>query len=77
VAGKISRAKAPEHTSQEFQYLTRLSRDRVVVRIRLIDGQECEGVVEFFDITFLRLTREGEPNLFVFKHEIKYMWEVA
>ena len=25
--------------------------------------------------SFIRLTREGEPNLFLFKHDIKYLYE--
>ena len=33
-------------------------------------------MIEFFDESFLRLTREGEPNLFIYKHDVKYLWEL-
>jgi host factor-I protein len=76
VAGKISNAKAPAHTLAEARYLELLIDDAVPVRLHLVDGQEFEGTVEFFDARFLRLTRSGEPNLFVYKHEIKYLYEL-
>jgi sRNA-binding regulator protein Hfq len=34
-----------------------------------------EGRVEFFDASFIRLTRDQQPNLFIFKHDIKYLFE--
>ena len=46
------------------------------VRVRLSDNQEVEGVIEFYDATFIRLTRDGEPNLFLYKHDIKYLYEI-
>jgi len=56
--------------------LKRLIDDRVTVRVRLSDNQEVEGIIEFYDANFVRLTRNGEPNLFLFKHDIKYLYEV-
>jgi host factor-I protein len=47
--------------------------DRIPVRVRLSDNQEVEGLIEFFDQSFIRITRDGEPNLFLFKHDIKYL----
>ena len=74
--GKISSAKAPEQTFEEVRFLKRLIDDRVTVRVRLSDNQEVEGIIEFYDANFVRLTRNGEPNLFLFKHDIKYLYEV-
>jgi len=34
-----------------------------------------EGIIEFYDANFIRLTRRGAPNLFLFKHDIKYLYE--
>jgi len=76
VAGKISSTKAPEQTFEEVKYLKHLIEDRVRVRVRLSDNQEVEGMVEFYDMNFIRLTRDGEPNLFLFKHDIKYLYEI-
>lgn len=77
MAGKISRIKAPDHTFQEVRYLERLVDDRVPVRVRLSDNSEIDGTIEFYDARFIRLTRQGEPNLFLFKHDIKYLIEIA
>ena len=74
--GKVSNAKAPEQTFEEVRYLRRLIEDRVRVRVRLTDNQEVEGLVEFYDVHFIRITRDGEPNLFLFKHDIKYLYEL-
>jgi sRNA-binding regulator protein Hfq len=68
---------APEQTFEETKFLRRLSESRVPVRIRLTSDEEVEGVVEFFDDSFLRLTRAGLPNLFIYKHDIKYLAELA
>jgi host factor-I protein len=76
VAGKVSRAKAPDHTYKEAEYLRRLIDDGVPVRVRVMGNEEFEGTVEFFDTTFLRLTRQGEPNLFLYKQDIKYLVEL-
>jgi host factor-I protein len=59
------------------KYLRHLIDDRVPVRVRLSDNQEVDGVVEFYDATFIRITRTGEPNLFLFKHDIKYLYELS
>ncbi|MGA3187265.1 MAG: hypothetical protein ABSF22_09145 [Bryobacteraceae bacterium] len=75
--GKISQTKAPDQTFAEVQYLRHLIDDRVPVRVRLSDNQEVDGVVEFYDANFIRITRTGEPNLFLFKHDIKYLYELS
>ena len=75
VAGKISNTKAPEQTFEEVKYLKRLIDEQVPVRVRLSDNQEVEGIIEFYDAKFIRITRKGEPNLFLFKHDIKYLYE--
>ena len=77
VAGKVSQQKAPEQTLAEVRYLKQLIEQRTTVRVRLSDNQEVEGIVEFYDTGFLRLTREGEPNLFLYKHDIKYLNELS
>jgi host factor-I protein len=75
--GKISQAKAPDQTFEEVKYLRHLIDDRVPVRVRLSDNQEVDGIVEFYDATFIRITRNGEPNLFLYKHDIKYLYELS
>ncbi len=68
-------ARAPEQTFEEVKYLKQLIEDSVPVRIKMEDGEEVQGTVEYYDHSFIRLTRKGEPNLFIFKHDIKYIVE--
>jgi len=77
MAGKISQQKAPEQTLAESRYLKQLVEDRTPVRARLTDNSEVEGVIEFYDTGFIRLTRENAPNLFLYKHDIKYLYELS
>jgi host factor-I protein len=45
------------------------------VRLKLSNDEVIDGIIEYFDQRFIRVTREGAPNLFVFKHDIKYLSE--
>ena len=69
-------ARAPEQTFEEIKYLKRLIENNTMVRVKLEDGEEVTGVIEYYDHSFIRLTREGAPNLFIYKQDIKYLMEV-
>ena len=68
-------ARAPEQTFEETKYLKQLIEEGTPVRVKMEDGEEVVGVIEYYDQSFIRLTREGQPNLFIFKHDIKYLQE--
>lgn len=68
-------ARPPEQTFEEAKYLKELIEHATPVRVKMIDGEEVVGVIEYYDHSFIRLTRDGEPNLFIFKHDIKYLQE--
>lgn len=74
----LPKSKAPAQTFEEVKYLKHLVETAKTIRIKLVSGEEVEGFLEYWDAHFLRLTREdqGEPNLFIFKHEIRYLYEV-
>ncbi len=55
--------------------MRRLIDQGIRVTIKLSDNQEVSGLIEFYDQSFLRLTRDGGPNLFLYKHDIKYLYE--
>ena len=58
-----------------MRYLKRLIETEMPVRVRLTDGEEVSGTIEYYDHSFIRLTRRDGPNLFIYKHEIKYLVE--
>lgn len=62
-------------TGQEALYLKSLSDRQVPVSIKLRDGEVVSGWIEYFDDMMLRLTREGKPNLFIYKSQIRSITE--
>ena len=68
-------ARAPEQTFEAAKYLKQLIEHSKKVRVKLADGEEVVGIIEYYDQSFIRITRTGEPNLFIFKHDIKYLAE--
>ena len=54
-----------------------LGEKQKAVSIKLADGEVVRGWIEYYDKNMVRLTREGAPNLFIFKHDIMYIAEEA
>ncbi len=69
------RARAPEQTFEEVRYLKHLIENEIPIRVRLTNNEEISGTIEYYDTSFIRLTRNDGPNLFIFKHDIKYLYE--
>lgn len=68
-------AGPPDETFEEAAYLKRLVDEKTPIAVRLRTNEEFTGVLEYFDANFIRLTRKQAPNLFIYKHEIKYLTE--
>jgi len=62
-------------TGQEALYLRSLCERRTLVVIKLRDGETVSGWIEYFDDQMIRLTREGHPNLFIYKMQILTLTE--
>ena len=75
-APKAKTARPPEQTLEEVKYLKHLIEQKIPVEVKLSDNEIVQGVLEYYDQRFIRLTRDGAPNLFIFKHDIKYLYEV-
>ncbi len=52
-----------------------LSEKQVPVTVKLRDGEAVYGWIEYFDDRMIRLTREGKPNLFIYKNQIRTVSE--
>ena len=76
-ANRKSKAAPPDSTNQEVAYLKSLTEKQQPVMIKLVDGETVRGWIEYYDRNMLRLTREGQPNLFIFKHQIAYVEELS
>ncbi len=73
---QVKKQKPVEQTFEEPKYLKQLIEAQTPVRVKLNDDSTVEGIIEYYDAAFIRITREGAPNLFLFKHEIKYLHEL-
>ncbi len=65
------------HPGQESLYLRFLSEQQVQVHVKLRDGEVVCGWIVYFDEQMIRLTREGKPNLFIYKEQIHTISEFA
>jgi host factor-I protein len=74
-AKKTTKTPPPDDTGMESAYLKSLGEKQTPVVVKLLCGDTFRGWIEYYDIGMIRLTREGAPNLFIFKHEITYIAE--
>lgn len=72
---KRHKAAPPGETGQEALYLRSLSERQVTVSIELRDGETVTGWIEYFDDRMIRLTRKNQPNLFIYKQQIRTITE--
>jgi host factor-I protein len=72
-----SRTPPPGDTGQEALYLRSLSDRHVSVQIKLRDGEAIDGWIEYFDDGMIRITRDGQPNLFIYKQQIRTITEMT
>jgi len=74
-AKKNTKTPPPDDTGMEAAYLKSLGEKQTPVVLKLMSGETFRGWIEYYDVAMVRLTREGAPNLFIFKHEIMYISE--
>jgi len=77
MTAKAKAARPPEQTFEEIKYLKHLIEKKIPICVKLTDDEVVSGVVEYYDRRFIRITRTDAPNLFIFKHDIKYLYEAA
>ncbi len=72
---RVSRTVLSGDSGQEASYLRFLSEKQVPVAVKLRDGESVSGWIEYFDEHMIRLTRDGNPNLFIYKDQIRTISE--
>lgn len=63
----------PDQTNAENFYYLKQMQGKTPMTIVMKDGEVIKGVIEWYDKTCLKVNRDGEPNLLVYKSNIKYM----
>ncbi len=69
------RTPPPNETNAEIFYYKKQIDAHTLMVIVLLDGEEIEGTIEWYDRGALKVNRKGAPNLLVLKRNIKYMFK--
>jgi host factor-I protein len=69
------RVPPPNETNAEIFYYKKQIDAHTVMVIVLLDGEEIEGTIEWYDRGALKVNRKSAPNLLVLKRNIKYMFK--
>jgi len=74
--GPPKKVNPPDQTNAENFYYIKQMQTKTPMTFVLRDGEVLKGVIEWYDKTCLKINREGEPNLLVYKSNIKYMYKL-
>jgi hypothetical protein len=69
------RTPPPLETNAEIFYYKKQIDAHTLMVIVLLDGEEIEGTIEWYDRGALKVNRKSAPNLLVLKRNIKYMFK--
>ncbi|HET9743105.1 MAG TPA: RNA chaperone Hfq [Terriglobales bacterium] len=71
------RSDAPEQTHAESFYFQKQMQSRTPMVLVLKDGEQLQGWIEWYDRNCIKLNRHGQPNLLVYKQNIRYLYKAA
>jgi hypothetical protein len=63
-----------ETNAELFYYKKQIDAHTPMV-IVLLDGEEIEGTIEWYDRGALKVNRKAAPNLLLLKRNVKYMFK--
>ena len=69
------RIPPPSETNAEIFYYKKQIDAHTLMVLVLLDGEEIEGTIEWYDRGALKVNRKGAPNLLVLKRNIKYIYK--
>ncbi len=69
------RIPPPMETNAEIFYYKKQIDAHTLMVIVLLDGEEIEGTMEWYDRGAIKVNRQSAPNLLVLKRNIKYMYK--
>ncbi|HYE65283.1 MAG TPA: hypothetical protein VD966_06855 [Pyrinomonadaceae bacterium] len=69
------RTPPPIETNAEIFYYKKQIDAHTLMVIVLLDGEEIEGTIEWYDRGALKVNRKAAPNLLLLKQNIKYMYK--
>ena len=77
-ASALGRKTTPaEQTHAESFYYQKQMQSRTTMVIVLKDGEEIQGWIEWYDRNCIKVNRSNQPNLLIYKLNIKYMYKAG
>lgn len=67
----------PETTNAENFYYQKQMQSKTPMIIVLQDGDSMNGIIEWYDKNCIKITRNGQPNVLIYKAAIKYMFKAS
>lgn len=65
----------PDQTNAENFYYVKQMQTKTPMVFVLKDGEVLHGIIEWYDKSCLKINRVDEPNLLLYKPNIKYMYK--
>jgi len=65
----------PDQTNAENFYYVKQKQSKTPMVFVLKDGETLHGIIEWYDKCCLKVNRTGEPNVLLYKPNIKYMYK--
>ena len=67
----------PDQTHAENFYYQKQMQAHTPMVVVLKDGEQVQGVIEWYDRNCIKLNRTGQANLLIYKPNIKYMYKAS
>jgi sRNA-binding regulator protein Hfq len=65
----------PEQTNAENFYYVKQMQSKTPMVIVLSDGEAIRGTIEWYDKQCIKVNRQQEPNLLIYKTSVKYLYK--
>ncbi len=61
-----------ETHAENYYYLKQMNK-KIPMTVTFLDGETIKGYMEWYDRDCIKLNRDNDPNLLIYKHSIKYI----
>lgn len=71
------RGNTPEQTHAEAFYFQKQMQGRTPMVVVLKNGEEIQGWIDWYDRNCIKINRNAQPNLLIYKQSIRYMFKAG
>jgi len=71
------RTVSSDQTHAENFYYQKQMQSKTAVVLVLKDGEQIQGLIEWYDKNCIKITRHGASNLLLYKPSIRYMYKAS